>query len=58
MAADSQEKQSQSKPIGEDRYKTKDTNLESGVWSLESGRLAIKCGRTHNWPAAIFFIDF
>ncbi len=36
-----------SKPIGEDRYKTKDprhktkdTNLESEVWSLESGRKA------------------
>jgi len=37
--------QSQSKPIGEDQYKTKDprhktkdTSLESEVWGLKSGR--------------------
>ncbi len=40
-------KQTQTNPIGEDRYKTKDprhktkdTNLESEVWSLEAGRKA------------------
>ncbi len=47
MAAESQEKQSQSKPSGEDQYKTKDprhktkdTSLESEVWGLKSGRKA------------------
>ncbi len=45
--------QSQSKPIGEDRYKTKgprhktkDTNLESEVWSLE--------GRPEGWRSRFF----
>ncbi len=51
--------QSQSKPIGEDQYKTKDprhktkdTSLESEVWGLKSGRkgkIDAKCAFTKEY---------